>query len=773
MESPTLAQVARPVHGFQEFCSIAKTDMLGSIDESVQTSLLCTQCQQIRTCLESNVHRLKRGRFLRTRRKFDHHVSGRELENSYLQGCHLCTILWIVSLRHESAQHKIHFTDLLREAKDLAVVIEPVFWSSFYCSLYLTTSMRGAVHESTLMLLSLDFLSLNSSTNGLPAKKASKFTPKIPANRVGGKILTRDSRTGEIRDWLRRKAFGDAASGSPTVVTPIPVLTSSLPLKTLSHKILQQTMNWVNGCVASHAKCNTPTDGVLPARLIDLKDVQQLQLVRIVRVPVRSSPDLKYATLSYCWGGKSKLQLNRSNASTLEVGVSVSTLPKTIQDAVHFTAALGLRWLWVDSLCIVQDSTEDMAHEVQSMYSIYQNCFISIAALDAEHSDAGLYACRDPLMYADCELARISEEQAIFINSGPSYGSNERVPPLFTRGWVVQERILPPRTVVFGRTVAWECRETRLMEFKGAERTIPGRTIPLSIKLDFFNAVTESKGKLAATDNELVKIREAWSHILSEYVKTNLTFKSDRLAAISAIISAIQARTNWQNSVGLWVPFLFTELLWKRGPRTSGSTGISPSWSWASVDGGITLLPLSDTILKRFVEVDIEDGDVECLKTKNVSSGGRLIALRVSGTPMRFRTDGYDFEGEDAVPKEPYMLQALPNIFLHYGWIPDIYPEDDYPSYFLPFAQLESALYGGVVGLASTATGLKIMCDFNAGGFHLTIFGVELSRRKVAAIASLTVILARSLSTSSFVFKYTTIERYSLSIDIFLSHCIF
>src|SRR5882757_7094112 len=101
MDSPTLAQLARPVHGCTEFCSMAKTNILGLIDESVQTSLLCTQCQQIRTWLESNFHRLKRDRFLRTRRKFNHHVSGRELENSYLQGCHLCTLLWTVFLRHQ------------------------------------------------------------------------------------------------------------------------------------------------------------------------------------------------------------------------------------------------------------------------------------------------------------------------------------------------------------------------------------------------------------------------------------------------------------------------------------------------------------------------------------------------------------------------------------------------------------------------------------------------------------------------------------------------
>jgi hypothetical protein len=304
-------------------------------------------------------------------------------------------------------------------------------------------------------------------------------------------------------------------------------------------------MNWIKRCGASHAKCKTPIDGVLPARLIDLEDVQQLQFVRVVRVPVPSPPDLKYATLSYCWGGKSKLQLNRSNAS----------------DAVHFTAGLGLRWLWVDSLCIVQDSMEDMAHEVQSMYGIYQNCFISIAALEAGHSDEGLYACRDPLMYAECELARASKEQAIVIYSGCPHPTFDRVPPLYTRGWVVQERILPPRTVILGRTVGWECRETRQTEFRGA-----GHATPLStIKSDFFNAIIESKGKLAATSDELGNIREAWARIFSEYLKTNLTFKSDRLAVISAVISAIRREPTGRTPVASGCHFYSRSFCGKEG----------------------------------------------------------------------------------------------------------------------------------------------------------------------------------------------------------------
>ncbi|KAH8665169.1 heterokaryon incompatibility protein-domain-containing protein [Tricladium varicosporioides] len=541
------------------------------------------------------------------------------------------------------------------------------------------------------------YLCLRPSTNSLQTKTLLKPTQKIPANEVNGQILTLDSGISAIRYWLHRKACGNAASRSPTVldlVTPIPVLNSSLPLKTLSHTVLQQAMNWIKICVTSHAKCKVSTDGVLPARLIDLKDVQQLQFIRIVRVSVLSSLELKYATLSYCWGGKTKLQLKRSNASTLETGVSVGTLPKTIQDAVHFTAALGLRWLWVDSLCIIQDSAEDMAHEVRSMYGIYQNCFISIAALDAKHSDEGLYACRDPLMYAECELARTSKEQVMVTHMGYSRDIHNKVPPLYTRGWVVQERILPPRTIILGRTVAWECRETTKAEFNGAARATPFSTI----KSGFFNTVTESKGKLAVTDDELAKIRKAWSNIFSVYVKTNLTFKSDRLSAISAVISAIQARTNWQNVGGLWVPFLFTELLWRRKSLPSGSyrTGISPSWTWASVE--CESMGFFDPIFKRLVEVDVEDGDVECLKNGNVSSDKRPIAIRVSGTPMELHTVEYDYGDYESGGHTKYCaFKVFPRIHLNeHHWIPDTGPNDNYPWYFLPFAQLK---YGDIVGL--------------------------------------------------------------------------
>lgn len=89
---------------------------------------------------------------------------------------------------------------------------------------------------------------------------------------------------------------------------------------------------------------------------------------------------------------------------------------------------------------------------------------------------------------------------------------------------------------------------------------------------------------------------------------------------------------------------------------------------------------------------------MECLKNRNVSSGGRPIALRVSGTPMKLSSHEYDIESEyGRVHSKHCTFQDLPSISLDYGcWIPDIGPDDNYPSYFLPFAQLE---LDGIVGL--------------------------------------------------------------------------
>jgi hypothetical protein len=117
MDTQSLPQQARPYHGFEEFCPIAESNFLDLADECVQTSLLCARCQQIRTWLKRNLHRLEQEKSAQTLRKFNHHSSGRELEEAYRQGCHLCTILWTAFLTHRGAHRDVSRAETVRQAK--------------------------------------------------------------------------------------------------------------------------------------------------------------------------------------------------------------------------------------------------------------------------------------------------------------------------------------------------------------------------------------------------------------------------------------------------------------------------------------------------------------------------------------------------------------------------------------------------------------------------------------------------------------------------------
>jgi hypothetical protein len=125
-----------------------------------------------------------------------------------------------------------------------------------------------------------------------------------------------------------------------------------------------------------------------------------------------------------------------------------------------------MEWLWVDSMCIVQDNEEDWKREARSMADVYRGCYLEIAALAASGSNDGLFSRRDPLMYDQCFMFHLNGEDFYIINKEfrrKAEPSEEW--PLYNRGWVLQERILPPRTIKFGPFLSWECREMKVDEF--------------------------------------------------------------------------------------------------------------------------------------------------------------------------------------------------------------------------------------------------------------------------------------------------------------------
>jgi hypothetical protein len=306
----------------------------------------------------------------------------------------------------------------------------------------------------------------------------------------------------------------------------------------------------------------------------------------------------------------------------LASGVSVKILPKTIQDAIYLTRRLGIMWLWVDSLCIIQDSVDDWAHESSVMGSVYENAVLTIAAIGAKNSEGGLHGMRDPLMYTPCRLAQLPNQAMIFAcPPEDSIWPDERMLwPLHSRGWAMQERILARRTLSFGPYLSWNCREGSFSEAK--LQSSPG-----SISGRFFNSITRE----FLSEDDYKMLYHMWTSILISFSVSALTARSDRLVASTGLISAIQRKTGWRNVGGLWVPYLVKELLWEHMNPVAGLSGVSPSWSWAAVSGEIRLS-------YRFADDGTSIADVYDMEISASSSlsDSKFLALQISCVPIHF-----------------------------------------------------------------------------------------------------------------------------------------
>jgi hypothetical protein len=294
----------------------------------------------------------------------------------------------------------------------------------------------------------------------------------------------------------------------------------------------------------------------------------------------------QYLTLSYFWGECSTTILTKENLTSFHQGIRLDSLPKTIQDAITITEQLEFEFICVDSLCIVQDDPDD----------VYSNCFLTIAALGGSSSNTGLFCQRDPLVYSKCKMFQDRNGVDIYAElSGYPTGPSPlelyfRRAPLHKRGWVTQERLLSPRTLNFGVTLIWECRDLFQDEFLSSRGGQPRSTFkPTFSKLQIRDRVFDIGKPLA--HQEMYSFWKFWTKLVEFYTAASLTVKSDRTVALSGAIASIARNTGWRNTAGLWEPFLLQELLWAPWPLISSDSeprpAAVPTWSWFSTDGNL------------------------------------------------------------------------------------------------------------------------------------------------------------------------------------------
>ncbi len=221
---------------------------------------------------------------------------------------------------------------------------------------------------------------------------------------------------------------------------------------------------WLHQCLSSHGNCIANIQSVpdIPARLVEISGSDANPIIRIVETASRPREG-EYTTLSHCWGAADFLTLRESCIDNMKEGIVWSSLPKIFQDAVTVTMWFGIKYLWIDSLCIIQDSHEDWERESKNMKHIYKNSFLTIAATMAVDATRGLFVDRNP------DVVRISKVHAQWSRElkGDHLFENQALwnddileSPLLKRAWVCQERLLSPRVLHFGRSqMFWECQD--------------------------------------------------------------------------------------------------------------------------------------------------------------------------------------------------------------------------------------------------------------------------------------------------------------------------
>ncbi|KAF5643442.1 heterokaryon incompatibility protein [Fusarium tjaetaba] len=376
---------------------------------------------------------------------------------------------------------------------------------------------------------------------------------------------------------------------------------------------------WVTNCQNHHPSCKV-APACNPTRLLQIID----NTTSIKLVLTHPSQRYKYVTLSHRWGDFKPALTQRSNLQEHMRGIPAGNLPATFRDAVIATNQLGYQFLWIDSLCIIQDDEKDWETECPRMSSVFQGAALTIAVPGAKDSSVGFLHKRplhDDHDYRPCEL-QYRDSHGNPINTikiwypgfhrmkEPPTDLNERLARvrdvgffhdqsqvlgkepesvLINRGWVVQETMLSSRILYFGSYQMYfeccsltqdECTHDNLKDFSRFKSIV------------HFDSWKKSRW---------------WFRFIEEYSRRALTFSSDRLPAISGIIHACKPPPGEVYLAGIWKSSLPEALLWRVSERTQNIEGpivapitdgtndkssaivarqgyVAPSWSWASAN---------------------------------------------------------------------------------------------------------------------------------------------------------------------------------------------
>ncbi|KAH6628424.1 heterokaryon incompatibility protein-domain-containing protein [Chaetomium tenue] len=464
---------------------------------------------------------------------------------------------------------------------------------------------------------------------------------------------------------IARTGGGSVALGAAGAVLAKVVRHTDLlvPEDPLSQESLDVARGWLETCVNSHGADCSPSGAEkwMPTRLLEVVP-QSNKIYLRESTTLDSTGDARYVALSHCWGqGGTPFTTTQQTLPHRMSGIAIDNLPQTFQDSVTLTKELGLRYLWIDSLCIIQDDAADWAKEAAQMAHVYRNAHLVLNAANSDSDSKGFLQPRHtpdtvplppppppntlnspspftstplnlnpnpyPLASPNLNLNLKFHLQLLPpptrrpLNPTTTTTTTTRQDralahePISTRAWCLQEHILPVRALQYGRRqMFWGCELMRAGEGGdvvplGQAQALGGgqlKRLCVSGNIDvsvFARGADRDPGKEA-----VVAVNWAgWYRMLEDYSARRITKHTDRLPALAGLALAVGRETSGGAGgedylAGIWRTGLLEGLLWCKAQAgqvlVATPEYVAPSWSWAAVVGAVQF-PLYEWYTRR------------------------------------------------------------------------------------------------------------------------------------------------------------------------------